>query len=287
MDAPPPIALVTGASGFIAGHIIEQLLSRGYSVRATVRYLADESSYKHLKTLSNAEEDLAFVEADLVKPEGWSAALEGNVRFVFLCAGPFILKNSENAQCDLYEPFVDGTRTILELCEKLPSVKKVVLTSCFAALSDEFNENTHDETNWNATSTLERNPYHYCKTEQEKLAWEFAKRPQCHYKLVTILPGVVLGPHLNPDRISQSHKFLLAFISKRRIPNLSFCISDVRDVANAHILALENPDADGRYVFSSVSDSPSVSLSLSLSVSLLSSSSFTPSFVFSLRVFTS
>jgi dihydroflavonol-4-reductase len=213
-SAAAPIALVTGAGGFIAGHMIEQLLGRGYSVRATVRTLADTLSYKHLHKLVNAEQSLTILEADLVKPEGWSEAFEGDVRYVFHCAGPFVLKHSENAQRELYEPFVSGTRTILEHCEKNLSIKKVVLTSCYATLSDEFTDRLHDETNWNTTSTMERNPYHYSKTEQERLAWEYAKHPQCHYKLITILPGLVLGPHLNPDRISQSHKMLLAFISK-------------------------------------------------------------------------
>ena len=34
---------------------------------------------------------------------------------------------------------------------------------------------------------------------------------KCHFDLVTVLPGLVLGPHLNGG-ISQSHKMVLAFI---------------------------------------------------------------------------
>ncbi len=34
---------VTGASGYIAGHVIEQLLSNGYRVKGSVRSLADDA----------------------------------------------------------------------------------------------------------------------------------------------------------------------------------------------------------------------------------------------------
>src|SRR5688500_8493251 len=46
-DAP---VLVTGASGFIAGHIIQGLLARGYRVRGTVRK-PDASEMRHLRVL--------------------------------------------------------------------------------------------------------------------------------------------------------------------------------------------------------------------------------------------
>ena len=63
---------MTGASGFIATHIIKQLLEEGYSVRGTVRSLADEDKVKKLNELCpDAENKLELVEADLTKPESW------------------------------------------------------------------------------------------------------------------------------------------------------------------------------------------------------------------------
>lgn len=67
-----PLVLVTGASGYIATHIIKLLLDQGYRVRGTVRNLKDTKKVNPLKSLSsNAEKNLQLVEADLLKPENW------------------------------------------------------------------------------------------------------------------------------------------------------------------------------------------------------------------------
>jgi nucleoside-diphosphate-sugar epimerase len=68
------VVLVTGASGFIASHIIKQLQEQGYKVRGTVRSLQDEDKVKRLNELCpEAENKLDIVEADLTKPESWEA----------------------------------------------------------------------------------------------------------------------------------------------------------------------------------------------------------------------
>ena len=66
--------LVTGASGYLAMHVVKQLLDSGeYIVRGTVRSLANEKKVKPIKDLSpeNATYPLELVEADLMKKETW------------------------------------------------------------------------------------------------------------------------------------------------------------------------------------------------------------------------
>ena len=65
--------LVTGASGFLASHIVKQLLESGeYIVRGTVRSLLNEQKVKPLKSLCpNAKYELELVEADLLNKESW------------------------------------------------------------------------------------------------------------------------------------------------------------------------------------------------------------------------
>ena len=66
--------LVTGASGFLAMHVVKQLLDSGeYIVRGTVRSLANEKKVKPLKMLcqENAKDQLELAEADLTKKESW------------------------------------------------------------------------------------------------------------------------------------------------------------------------------------------------------------------------
>ena len=67
--------LVTGASGYLAMHVVKQLVDSGeYIVRGTVRNLENEKKVKPLKELSpeNAKYLLELVEADLMKRETWA-----------------------------------------------------------------------------------------------------------------------------------------------------------------------------------------------------------------------
>ena len=66
------IVLVTGAGGYIAAHIIKQLLELGYKVRGTLRSIKDEKKTLPLKNLfANPKHELELVEADLLNESSW------------------------------------------------------------------------------------------------------------------------------------------------------------------------------------------------------------------------
>jgi nucleoside-diphosphate-sugar epimerase len=72
------LILVTGASGFIACHIVKQLLEKGYRVRGTVRSTKDEKKVSPLRKLAiNPRHQLELVEADLDREDGWINAIKG------------------------------------------------------------------------------------------------------------------------------------------------------------------------------------------------------------------
>jgi nucleoside-diphosphate-sugar epimerase len=205
--------LVTGGSGFIAGHLVNQLLQRGYKVRTTVRS-KEHSSYDHLLKLPNAEKNLEVVEADLTKQSTWEAAFSGGVEYVFHVASPHILK-PDDPENTLMLPSVGGTQNILEMCQRTESVKKLIYTSCMSAVSDDFdNSREYDESDWNTMSSLTRNSYAYSKALAEMGVINYTTRPECRFKVATLLPGVVLGPALC-NRLSFSHKFILGFLNKQ------------------------------------------------------------------------
>eukprot|EP00877_Chromochloris_zofingiensis_P006214 jgi/Chrzof1/1846/Cz10g23150.t1 len=69
------IAVVTGASGYIATELIKQLLSKGYTVRGTVRSVANKEKVSHLEKLNQAlPGNLTLYEADLLKQGSFDAA---------------------------------------------------------------------------------------------------------------------------------------------------------------------------------------------------------------------
>lgn len=130
--------LVTGASGYIASHAVNQLLLQNYFVRGTVRSLVDAKKVEPIKQLGAAHNDkLELVEADLLDEPCWLKAVEG-CDFVLHMASPFPNANPKT-EGEIIEPAVQGTLNVLKACASTDSVKRVVLTSSVAAISSGHN----------------------------------------------------------------------------------------------------------------------------------------------------
>ena len=237
--------VVTGASGFIATHLIEQLLSMGYFVRGTVRSAPD--TYTVLHELAGASERLELVRADLLDEAAFDEVVQG-ATVVLHTASPYAV-SVEDPQRDLVDPAVEGTLHVLRACERAKTVERVVLTSSMAAITDEpDSSHVYTEADWNERSSLQRNPYYYSKTLAEKAAWEFVEK-QGGFELVVINPFLVIGP-CHTARMNPSNQVLADILGGvyPGIMNISWGFVDVRDVARAHIEAMERGDASGRYL---------------------------------------
>jgi dihydroflavonol-4-reductase len=239
---------VTGASGFIAAHVVRELLARGDQVRGTVRNPASTAS-DFLTALPGAEQRLELVAADLLSPGSFDRAVAGCDAVVHT-ASPYAIDVSD-PQRDLVDPAVNGTLNVLRAAAAA-GVKRVVLTSSMAAVSDEpVKGKIFTEKDWNERSTLERNPYYLSKMLAERAAWEFAGRSKS-FELVVINPFMVIGPSLGPGL--NTSNAILRDILRGVFPGiigLSWGFVDVRDVAHAHVLAMEVPKASGRYLCAS------------------------------------
>jgi len=238
---------ITGLTGFIAAHAAAQLLARGDRVRGTVRSLAKAEGNARLIGLPGAAERLEIVEADLLTEGSYDKAVAG-VATVFHMASPYSLE-FKDAQRDLVDPAVKGTLNVLAACARSPSVKRVVLTSSMAAVTDEPDGRVLTEADWNTKSSLTRNPYYFSKSEGERAAWAFMEREKPAFDLVVINPFLVIGPSLTPG-LNTSNQIIVEALTGvfPAIMQLNWGMVDVRDVALAHILAADNPAAKGRYL---------------------------------------
>jgi nucleoside-diphosphate-sugar epimerase len=254
MSAP---VLVTGGSGFVASHLVAQLLDRGYAVRATVRDLTRADKVEPLRRLAaDRAGTLVLFQADLLRAGSFDEAMAG-CRVVFHVASPFLLPEQiRDPRRDLLDPALTGTRNVLATAESTPSVERVVLTSTVGAIFGDYADveemagRTLTEEYFNTTSTLENNPYHYAKTVAELEAWS-AANAQDRWTMVAINPGLVLGPVLVPGSESGSLFLMNELLSGYFFygaPNFSFTFVDVRDVATAHVRAAERTAASGRYI---------------------------------------
>lgn len=122
--------LVTGASGYIALHVVDQLLEAGWTVHATVRSLQNARKVQPLQDLSaKYPGKLQLFEADLLVPGSFLPAMKG-CGVVFHVASPFIMpEHTRNPQKQLIEPALQGTRNVLGSVNETESVTRVVLTS--------------------------------------------------------------------------------------------------------------------------------------------------------------
>ncbi len=164
----PQSILVSGATGFIAAHTIEQLLANGNHVTGTVRNPDDTARTSHLTRMDGAA-NLTLVAADLTANDPFSAYTDVDV--ILHMASPYVM-NVKDAQRDLVDPAVQGTVSMLQAAARSPRVKRVVLTSSMAAVTDEPDGRVLTEADWNTKSTLTRNPYYFSKTQAERAAWD-------------------------------------------------------------------------------------------------------------------
>jgi dihydroflavonol-4-reductase len=256
VDKSKPV-VVTGATGYVAGALVAELLALGLTVHACVRDTANTERLKYLHDLaSKTEGTLRFFEADLLVPGSYEASMQG-ASVVFHTASPFILEVND-AQRDLVDPALKGSLNVLQAVANSPSVKRVVLTSSVAAMASDNIEVAQNpkgflsEDDWNEYASVDYNPYHYSKTVAEQAAWQFVQSQE-HWDLVVINPSLVVGPALNPQATSDSFNLIGQFADgtmKWGAPECGIGLVSVTDVAHAHVLAAFKAEASGRYIIS-------------------------------------
>ena len=240
--------LVTGATGFIGLHCIKQLLDRGYSVNGTLRSQDRQAEVvDSLERNNTPTRHLSLFEVDLNRDSGWNSAIR-DCNYVLHVASPFVLTDEDE---DFFvKPAVEGVQRALKFSKK-HNVKKVILTSSFAAIHETLNDRqeSFDEEDWSNPNKPGISFYAKSKTMAELAAWEFMEMENPDFSLAVINPVLVMGPSLSKD-VGTSNSLVKNMIngSVPGTPKIHIGIVDVRDVASAHILAMESSGADGERI---------------------------------------
>ncbi|KAH6955736.1 hypothetical protein BKA56DRAFT_563654 [Ilyonectria sp. MPI-CAGE-AT-0026] len=249
--------LVTGGNGFVAQHILSRLIGSGYPVVTTVRSKSKGEGV--LEKFGVPSRQLSFgVVEDIARPGAYDEVLKANplLQYVIHTASPFRFDYTD-LRSELLEPAVSGTSGILRSIQShSPQVKRVVITSSLAAMimlgSD---SGTINESQWNPATYEDamKSPevgYSYSKKLAENAAWDFVKAEKPEFSVTTICPPLIFGPatQLNSlEHVNTSNQLFLAFIRgafQAQLPATQMPLwVDVRDVADAHITALEVQEA--------------------------------------------
>jgi len=243
-----PLVVVTGATGFIASHIIAQLLQQNYPVRATLRNATKIKLVEAMLKQAGVTDlsQLSFMEADLNTDDHWADVMQG-AEYVMSVASS--TPTGEFADADaMTSTAVNGLLRVLTSARDA-GVKRVVLTSAFGAIGMGHKNRTtpFTEKDWTNLDDPNLDPYQRSKTQAEHAAWHFIETEGHGMELAAINPVGVMGPVLSSD-FSHSNQQIVQLMSGQvpAVPNVNSGYIDVRDVASLHILAMTNSKANGQ-----------------------------------------
>jgi dihydroflavonol-4-reductase len=233
--------LVTGASGYIAGFIIQALVRDGWQVRGTIRNPARAAEVRATLGLP----DLELVACDLMSDAGWAEAMAG-IDHVQHIASPIPAGEPKNPD-DLIIPAREGALRALRFAHAA-GVKRVVMTSSMAAIAYGHGDGhaPFTEADWSNVNSLDAYAYIKSKTLAERAARDWMTANGKGMEYVSINPAAVLGPVLGAD-FSTSLEVVKKLLDGALpgLPNLGFGVVDVRDVADLHVRAMTEPGLDG------------------------------------------
>lgn len=240
--------LVTGGTGAVGVYCILQLLRKGYVVKTTLRSMNKSNEViEMLKTGGITSVDsLTFIETDLTKDDHWNEAVK-DCQYVLHVASP-THTDANASEEEMIRPAVEGTLRVLRAARDA-GVKRVVMTSSFGAVgfSNKKPNTETTEVDWTDPNEKGLSLYEKSKGLAERAAWDFIEKEGRGLALTTINPVAIFGPSLGTSR-SPSLGILTFLLggSMKAIPNIELNVVDIRDVADLHIRAMTNPDADGQ-----------------------------------------
>ncbi|KAL2828007.1 putative aldehyde reductase [Aspergillus cavernicola] len=253
--------LVTGANGFIGSTIIDLLLSLGYIVRGTVR-----SEKPWLNEVFESKYGAGKFESvnvpNLDDKEALEAVLDG-VNGVIHVASDVSFRTNPG---DVINSVVTAVEAVLEAASKVPSVKRVVLTSSSLAAavphpgkgSIVLTQDTWNELSvkaaWDENTPAESKAfaiYAASKAEGERAAYNWVKKNNPEYTFNSVLPDWTIGEFLHPN-ISSTGLMTLQLLEGNDAA-IKICGSqytaDVKDLARLHAIALLDPSIQSERIF--------------------------------------
>lgn len=201
------VVMVTGASGWVGGHVCHELVAKGYTVRAAVRDPASTS----VAFLQHMGCHLVRI-PDLLSDEGWAAALDGCAGLIHV-ASPVDLTGNAN-EAELVRMAVEGSERALRFAAEAGTVKRVVVTATMASVCGS-QRNADPDHLWCEADKNDApgSPYSKSKTEAEAKVWELATLYKDKYEVSTVHPAVVLGTLLPGQRVTSTMTLLQSILS--------------------------------------------------------------------------
>jgi nucleoside-diphosphate-sugar epimerase len=222
------VALVTGATGFIGSHLVDLLLSKGYSVRCITR---KTSSLKWLEG-----KNVEIYDCGLTNVEKLVETMRG-IDYIFHVAGVVKSKKPQG----YFKGNVDATKTLLEAASNFDNkIQNIMVVSSLTAVGPSENSKPVDETSpCNPITTYGRS-----KLAQERVCHEFMNK----------LPITICRvPAVYGERDTETFVFFKT-MNSRLMTLIGFdkklvSLIHVSDLVNGFVMAAENEKSKGGTYF--------------------------------------
>ncbi|GME96476.1 unnamed protein product [[Candida] boidinii] len=255
---PSDKVLVTGANGFVATHVVDVLLSKGYKVIGTAR---SEAKYETLLKEFKAKYPHGNISFEIVKDIATANAFDevlkkhSDIKHVIHTATPVVFGLDKSPEEVYRAPAVEGTKNILTAIRDYGrQVEHVVITSSQGTMIEFdrvvqplIDENYWSSLTWDQVGDNDMKGYVASKKLAEKAAWDFTKTESPNFALTTITPPYIFGPQVFDSQVGKtlnaSNQVLVNTLSidpkttEAQKGNHGLYV-DVRDVASAHVAPL-------------------------------------------------
>ncbi|GAV53509.1 hypothetical protein ZYGR_0AK00110 [Zygosaccharomyces rouxii] len=253
--------LVTGATGFVAQWVVDYLLKENYEIIGTVRSQEKaDKLHRQFGNLSNLSFEIVTDISDPVAFEPLFKKRGEDIDIVLHIALPHNVY-ARDYEKDILIPVVNSTKGLLNAIKTYGDVKKIVMTSSFLTVFDVlkfgnehavFTEKDWNPVTWEDCQTDCFSAYSASKKFAEEVAWEFAS--ETGVDLSTINPVIILGPQKFDEDVkpySDTYNKIVDYLLHTKpgdkiVPKYIPCYIDVRDVAKAHLVAIQKDTAGER-----------------------------------------
>jgi dihydroflavonol-4-reductase len=223
---------ITGATGFVGGHVARQYAAEG----ACLRLLTRQTS--RLDSLAGI--DAEMVKGDLREPENLRSALSGCDVLVHVAADYRLWVRDPK---QMYAANVDGTRELLKLAREV-GIQRVVYTSSVATMGFKTDGTiVNEETPVSLTDMIGH--YKRSKFLGELEAIQAAKAGQ---HVIILNPTTPIGP--GDAKPTPTGRIIVDFLNKKfpAYVDTGLNLVDVAEVARMHMVALERGTPGERYI---------------------------------------
>jgi len=253
------LVFVTGTAGLIGAAVAQQLLKEGFKVRGATRSKAKAQPLQDRFDAEFGKDKFHFIEVeDFATPGAYDEALKG-VSGVINVAGDVSFAADHDK---VVKTNVDGIVGLLQAASKVPTIKRVVITSSRVAIFHPAKGDNYKVDNNSYNDVIVKlsqeapadNPlkpllaYASGKTEGEKAAWKWVKENKPSFVLNTVLPDYVIGEIINPGSAGSTAGYANKIVTDGDLAGIQQFVGppsyyvDVKDVDRIHYAALVEPD---------------------------------------------